>query len=179
MRKILDNEDISNKYLLLEDSYNLIKDDYNFFESDEELVELLDTKINPDIKCKYVIECVNSNSIYKTKELLSRIYDLIDIYSIRIYDNNLIINDLLTLNKNYDSKVRIFVNNCNNKDFDISLALKNIGEDALLLAQKNNFIQINPLNQKMLEKLKSLNYIFDYIKRKEKSKKYLIKYKKE
>ena len=176
LRKILDNEEINNKNILLEDNYDLIKDDYEFFKDDNELLELLDTEIIPDIKCEYAIDCINKNNIYKTTELLSKIYDLVDLYNIRLYDNDLIINDLLSLDKNYDSKVRIFINNCDNEDFDISLALKNIGGDALVFIKRDSFITINSSNKKLLDKLIDLKYILSYKKRKEKSKKYYIRY---
>ncbi len=168
LRSLLDRTDIELKNVLVSDNYDgLIKDDYEFFKDGNELSGLLDSSIIPDLKAEYAIGCIKNNIAYKNDNLLSSIYDIADLYDVIINDNDFIIKDLLTLDKSYDSKIRLFLKYCDNEGFDINLALRTIGGDAEKICQRHKplYIAINELNTMFLDKLVDLKLIANYNKR--------------
>lgn len=168
LRSLLDKTDIELKNVLISDNYKeLIDDDHEFFKDGNELRMLLDTNIDHDLKVEYAIECINNNIAYKTEDLLSSIYDTVNLYDVTINDNDFIINDLLTLDKSFDSKIRLFLKYCDNKDFDINLALRTIGGTAEKICEKHKplYIAINELNAMFLDKLVDLQLIAYYNKK--------------
>lgn len=166
VRTLLDNEEISNKKLLIEDNYGKIKTINDFFKTSEELLMLLDSDIIIEDKINYCLNYIDSGLI--NDDLSSRIFDKLILTNFKIDNSEFVTDTLLALNKPEEEKIRLFLNHRYNEDISYTRALQNIGgKFAEILYKKDNlYITLSTINKELLDFLIEIKLIKGYKPRK-------------